>query len=316
MQKEVNKMNIVRTVVRSSRPFWFGLALFVLVVSCGVKGVEDNVVEKIDLQPNNTNDTTVINDIIPVDSLQVNFDSVFTFTDDKPVDSLVLKSGVKLVFIKHGTKNKVKKYDVAALNYRGLLTNGKMIESNEQFKKAIPFVVGLGMTFDAFDEVLQKCCYGDKIRFTIPAAKAYGKKGRGDIIPPNSDLIYEMDIVQQIEGKKTKSGVEYFNLFGGDKGNLPKEGDNIVLSYMGWVKKTGRLFDASAANGKLYEFILGTGTAIKAWHETVAQMHEGEKILIIAPAETCYGSRGVQELVPPNSDLIYILELKGIEKGK
>ena len=105
-------------------------------------------------------------------------------------------------------------------------------------------------------------------------------------------------------------------MFGGDKGALPNEGDNIWLSYMGWVKKTGRLFDASAANGKLYEFALGTGVAIKAWHEAVAQMHEGEKILIIAPAETCYGSKGVQELVPPNSDLIYILELKGIESKK
>jgi FKBP-type peptidyl-prolyl cis-trans isomerase len=290
---------------------------FVLFVSgCGVKGVENDTAEGNELIPTDTIKTEVNDIVMPVDSLQVNFDSVFTFTDDKPVDSLVLKSGVKIVFIKHGTKNPVKKYDVAALNYRGTLTNGKMIESNEQFKKAIPFVVGLGMTFEAFDEVLQKCNYGDKIRFTIPSEKAYGKKGRGEIIPPNSDLIYEMDIVQRVEGKKTKSGIEYFNLFGGDKGSLPKEGDNIVLSYMGWVKKTGRLFDASAANGKLYEFVLGTGTAIKAWHEAVAVMKEGEKILIIAPAETCYGSRGVQELVPPNSDLIYILELKRIEPKK
>ena len=164
--------------------------------------------------------------------------------------------------------------------------------------------------------IYKKSNYGDKIRFTIPAEKAYGKKGRGEMIPPDSDLIYEMDIVQRVEGEKTKSGIEYFNLYGGDKGNLPKEGDNITLSYMGWVKKTGKLFDASAVNGKLYEFVLGTGKAIKAWHESVAQMHEGEKILIIAPAATCYGSKGVQELVAPNSDLIYILELKGIESSK
>lgn len=287
-----------------------------LIIGCGVKGVEDVPANENELAGNDTTVAEVKKDVLPADSLEVNFDSVFTFADKKPIDSLTLKSGVKIVYLHHGTKKPVKKYDVAAINYRGTLTNGKMIESNEQFKKAIPFVVGLGMTFDAFDEVMQKCNYGDKIRFTIPSEKAYGKKGRGEIIPPNSDLIYEMDIVQQVEGKKTKSGVEYFTLFGGDKGNLPNEGDKISLSYMGWVKKTGRLFDASAANGKLYEFVLGTGVAIKAWHEAVAQMHEGEKILIIAPAATCYGNKGVQELVAPNSDLIYILELKGIEAKK
>ena len=285
--------------------------LFVIfLIGCGGKGLKEIPKEPI-VSENDSADNT-IEKILPMDSLEVNFDSAFNFAQEKPVDSLVLKSGVKLVYLIHGTKNPIKKYDVVAINYRGSLTNGKMIESNEQFKKAIPFVVGLGMTFDAFDEVLQKCNYGDKIRFTIPAEKAYGKKGRGEIIPPNSDLIYEMDIVQQVEGKKTKSGIEYFTLYFNGMGNLPKEGDNISLSYMGWVKKTGRLFDASAANGKLYEFKLGTGVAIKAWHEAVAEMREGEKILIIAPAATCYGSKGIPELVPANSDLIYILELKGI----
>ena len=282
----------------------------IFLIGCGGKGVKEIPKEPI-VTENDSADNT-IEKILPMDSLEVNFDSAFNFAQEKPVDSLVLKSGVKLVYLIHGTKKPIKKYDVVAINYRGSLTNGKMIESNEQFKKAIPFVVGLGMTFDAFDEVLQKCNYGDKIRFTIPAEKAYGKKGRGEIIPPNSDLIYEMDIVQQVEGKKTKSGIEYFTLYFNGMGNLPKEGDNISLSYMGWVKKTGRLFDASAANGKLYEFKLGTGVAIKAWHEAVAEMREGEKILIIAPAATCYGSKGIPELVPANSDLIYILELKGI----
>ena len=130
--------------------------IFIFIAGCGVKGVEEG---RKDFAPTpredgrtNSNDVPVIRDSI----VEVNFDSVFKFTEEKPIDSLILKSGVKLVYLKHGTKTPVKKYDVAAINYRGTLTNGKMIESNEQFKKAIPFVVGLGMTFDAFDEDLQK----------------------------------------------------------------------------------------------------------------------------------------------------------------
>lgn len=288
--------------------------LAVLAIGCGVKGVEDRT-DSTDTLPAADTGTTAITEIKKdIDSLQIDFDTAYNFAQKKPVDSLKLPSGVKLKFIQKGTGDAIKKYDVVAIHYRGTLTNGKVIESNEVFKKAVPFVVGIKMTFDAFDEVLQKCHVGDKIKFIIPAEKAYGKKGRGNVIPPNSDLVYEMDVVEKVKGKKTASGVEYFSLYSKGVMTQPAEGDKVSVAYMGWVKKTGKLFDASAGTGKLYEFELGTGKAIKAWHEVVAQMHEGEKMLLLAPAATCYGSRGVPELVAPNSDLIYILELKEIGK--
>jgi FKBP-type peptidyl-prolyl cis-trans isomerase len=286
------------------------------VIGCNVEGVKEK--NEIPVKDSLPVDTAAKNETIPQDSVTVNFDSVFAFSENNPVDSIKLKSGVRISYLVRGKGNAVKKYDVAAINYRGAVEGGKEIESNELFHRPIPYVVGIGMTFDAFDEVLEKCKYGDKVRFTIPAEKAYGKKGRGGAIPPNKNLVYEIDVVQPIEGKKTKSGCEYFSLYKpSEDTKQPVFGDKIELGYMGWIKKTGRLFEASAANGKLAEFELGGGGAIKAWQETVSEMHEGEKVLVLAPAATCYGSKGVPELVPANSDLVYILELKGVAaKGK
>lgn len=291
--------------------FLVGCSLM-FAVGCNVEGVKEKEKEvpAKELVPV---DTTSTDETVPQDSVAVNFDSVFVFSGYNPVDSVKLKSGVRLSYLVRGKGNPVKKYDVAAINYRGAVEGGKEIESNEMFHKPIPYVVGIGMTFDAFDEVLEKCKYGDKVRFTIPAEKAYGKKGRGGAIPPNKNLVYEIDVVQPIEGKKTKSGCEYFTLYKPEQEKKqPVFGDKIELSYMGWIKKTGRLFEASAANGKLAEFELGSGGALKAWQETVSEMHEGEKVLVLAPAAACYGSKGVPELVPPNSDLVYILELKNV----
>lgn len=283
---------------------------FTFAMGCNVEGVKNNTTSANDTAGV---DTSVKTSGIPQDSLTVNFDSVFSFSENDPIDSIKLKSGVRVSYLVRGTGKPVKKYDVAAINYRGAVEGGKELESNKLFNKPIPYVVGIGMTFDAFDEVLEKCKYGDKVRFTIPADKAYGKKGRGGAIPPNTNLVYEIDVVQPIVGKKTKSGCEYFTLYKPDgQTKQPAFGDKIELSYMGWIKKTGRLFEASAANGKLAEFELGGQAALKAWQETVAEMHEGEKVLVLAPASTCYGSTGVPELVPANSDLVYILELKGV----
>lgn len=289
--------------------------LSVLLMACETRGVRESKT-KVEPDIKDTHVTQLAVEPLVIDSQAVNFDTVFNFTEKKPIDSVRLPSGVKLKYLVHGNGRPIHKYDVVAIHYRGMLTNGKIIESNEVFKKPVPFVVGIKMTFDAFDEVLLKCKTGDKIRFVIPAEKAYGKKGRGKVIPPDSDLVYEMDVLEKVQGKKTASGVEYFSLYDQGKSIRPVEGDKVSITYMGFLKKDGKMFDASVTTGKLYEFVLGTGVAIKAWHETVAQMQRGEKVLIIAPAETCYGSRGVPELVPPNSELVYLIELREIEKAK
>lgn len=289
---------------------WLSSCCIALILfSCDVEGVKE-VKNNTEANNRSWHKDSIIEEVDTTNLSKLDFDTVFNFTSKISTDSVVLKSGVQLIHLQKGNGASIKKFDVVALNYRGRLKDGKVFESNEAFGKSIPFVVGLGFTFDAFDEVLQKCRVGDKVRFIIPSEQAYGKKGRGKVIPPDSDLVYEIDITGHVKGEKTASGVEYFSLIENPAGAMPQEGNKVAIAYMAWVKKSGKLFESTAATGKLYEFELGTGRAIKAWHETVAKMHRGEKYLLLVPAEAAYGSKGVAELVPPNSDLIYVIELK------
>ena len=286
-----------------------------LLVACGESGLlkEEN---KVNHESTPLENGPAVKDTVPakIDSgeiKKVNFDTAFNFAERKTEKIITTSSGIKIEFIEHGTGPKIKKGDVVAINYQGKLGNGKVFESNRFAEKAVPYYVGIEMTLKAWDEVLTKCSAGDKIKFMVPAKMAYGKDGRGNLIPPDSDLYYEMDIVELMKPEVSKSGLKMYTIIENDEAPVPKKGDNVALGYMGWLK-TGKLFDASIFNKKDYEFKLHEGAAIEGWHEAVSKMHLKEKVLIEVPAKIGYGNRGIPELVPPGATLVYILELKSI----
>ncbi len=70
-----------------------------------------------------------------------------------------------------------------------------------------------------------------------------------------------------------------------------------------------QVFDSSRTHGKPFEFRLGAGEVIKGWDIGVAQMKVGETCRLIIPAAQGYGARGAGSVIPPNSVLIFEVEL-------
>jgi FKBP-type peptidyl-prolyl cis-trans isomerase len=119
-------------------------------------------------------------------------------------------------------------------------------------------------------------------------------------------------VAQEKKVVKTPSGLEYEDLKEG-QGPAAKAGDMVEVHYTGWLKADGKKFDSSVDRGKPFVFQLGARRVIAGWDEGVAGMKVGGKRKLIIPAKLAYGADGRPPVIPPNSDLIFEVELLAIK---
>ena len=95
-------------------------------------------------------------------------------------------------------------------------------------------------------------------------------------------------------------------------GQIVKEGDTVSVHYVG-VLEDGTKFDSSIDRGQPFQFTLGAGQVIQGWDLGVVGMKIGEVRRLYIPSAYGYGEQGAGASIPPNSNLIFEVELLGIE---
>jgi FKBP-type peptidyl-prolyl cis-trans isomerase len=96
------------------------------------------------------------------------------------------------------------------------------------------------------------------------------------------------------------------------KGAEAKSGDTVVVHYEGRLEN-GEKFDASKDHGQPFTFKLGAGRVIKGWDDGVPGMKVGGKRKLVIPPSMGYGARGAGAKIPPNSTLVFDVELLEIK---
>jgi len=103
-------------------------------------------------------------------------------------------SGLKYVVITSGNGKTPGPADKVTVHYRGTLTNGTEFDSS--YKRGQPATFPVDRVIPGWTEALQLMKEGDKWKLTIPPNLAYGERGAGATIPPNSTLIFEVELIK------------------------------------------------------------------------------------------------------------------------
>lgn len=112
--------------------------------------------------------------------------------------------------------------------------------------------------------------------------------------------------------KTTESGLQYVVLTEGS-GEKPKATDTVKVHYTGTFTD-GKTFDSSVERGEPAEFVVEE--VIPGWVEALQLMPVGSKFKLFIPSSLAYGAEGAGGVIPPNTTLVFEVELLSIEKAE
>ncbi|XP_050350271.1 46 kDa FK506-binding nuclear protein [Nymphalis io] len=112
--------------------------------------------------------------------------------------------------------------------------------------------------------------------------------------------------------KKSLSGGVFIEDLKVGNGAVAKPGKVVMVYYEGRLKQNNKMFD-NCQKGPGFKFKLGAKEVISGWDVGVAGMKVGGKRKIVCPPAMAYGAKGSPPVIPPNSSLVFEVELKNVK---
>ena len=243
-----------------------------------------------------------------------------------PDDAKSSDSGLAWKVLQEGTGDShPKEWDIVTVNYTGWTTDGRMFDSST--KRGKPAEFPLNRVIKGWTEGVQMMVAGEKRRFWIPGALAYGEPKPNDphaaMGPPRGTLVFDVELISFKEApkppdtpkdvakipknaKKTDSGIGSRVLKKGTGKKHPSATSTVTVHYSGWTTD-GKMFDSSIVRGT--PATIGLNQVIPGWTEGLQLMVVGEKRRIWIPEELAYQGRPGR----PQGMLVFDVELLEIK---
>ncbi len=239
-------------------------------------------------------------------------------------DYTTFDSGLKTYDITVGDGDTATAGQIVTINYTAWLTDGTKFDSSLDRGQPATFGLSQQQFIPGSDEGIEGMQVNGYRQMVIPAANAFGETGIPGMIPPNADIILEVELLDAQAGAPTaptavsdsdftttESGLKYYDFEEGT-GATPESGQTVTVNYTGWLED-GTKFDSSLDRGTPFSFTLGQGQVIPGWDEGVATMKVGGKRQLVIPGDLAYGESGFGGVIPPNATLIFEVELLSAE---
>ena len=251
-------------------------------------------------------------------------------------DIVKLPSGVEYYVLHKGDGKGVSPgvRDTVEVNYDGRRAdNGKQFDASEKHGGPARFQVG--GVIPGWTQGLQKMQPGDRFMFWIPSKEAYGERGQGMDIDPNTDLMFTVDLIKVIPDPWTKvspwptdaanivrlpSGLEYFPVDSGpDASKSPTDADEVAVNFEGRLEGVKGEPGESADDLRRRSVVASTfeegqpkffpvKDLVPGWSEVLKLMHKGDRWMVRMPSQLLYQADG-DGRIPPDATVVYELEL-------
>ena len=116
---------------------------------------------------------------------------------------------------------------------------------------------------------------------------------------------------EQSQNEQTPAELQIEDLAVGT-GTQAQTGNTVSVHYRGTLLN-GTVFDSSYSRGELFSFTLGQNRVIAGWEQGILGMKVGGKRKLIIPPDLAYGAAGVPGAIPPNSTLVFEVELLDVK---
>jgi len=263
------------------------------------------------------------------DSPDISYDSVLNSNETDSLDrdkllrdsingspnAMVLQkeNGLRIEWQVKKEGRKITRWDVPMINYKARVAGGEQYDSNDGVGWAVPVRIGIGILVKGMEEGLAEMHEGDKGRIMIPNALAYGEDGYGTIVPPKADVIVDLEIVDLLEPYSLEEGIKVFKWHVSDSGKVAKKNQWITFDYFAYTQgDAGKMYDNSYQNGEPYKMRFQNDNLVAGLHVGMSVLKPGDNALIHIPAKMAYGTKGMLDLVPPNTDIIYDVRVLSI----
>ena len=210
--------------------------------------------------------------------------------------------------------------DVLEVNYVGaLLSDGTEFDASWNRSQTFFVPIGMGAVIPGWDQGIVGMREGGRRVLITPPDLAYGSSGAGSSIPPDATLVFVVDLVAVLdlqppaipEPTEVGASLEVEDLVAGT-GDPVESGDTVTVHYLGTLTD-GTVFDASWRRGMPFTTTIGVGMVIPGWDQGIVGMREGGRRLLKIPSDLAYGERGSGAAIPPDTPLLFVVDLMRIQ---
>jgi peptidylprolyl isomerase len=209
-------------------------------------------------------------------------------------------SGLKYEDLVVGTGAVPAPTDMVTVHYTGTLPDGTVFDASRMHGGPISFA--LNGVIKGWTEGVGSMKVGGTRKLVIPPDLGYGSRAQGPI-PANSTLTFVVELLDipkvKIEDTQVGTGAE------------AAPGKTLSVHYTGKLEN-GKVFDSSVGKDPL-TFVLGGGQLPLGFEQGVTGMKVGGKRTITIPPSLGYGEQGAGDAIPPNSTIIFELELVDVK---